>query len=237
MDKSAIEKIVSLGAPNISEQNGFKYTDKSLQVIKGPTVETVSFKTLNGLVDTLKKEIANYNGPVIINVIDHNKINVLSAINCFDRQREYPYTAAAELPQISFDNFMSYEAMMIALKSKYEQTPSLLELVQLLGTITEDNSLKTTDDGFTQSVVVKKGIALKDNKVVNPRVRLTPYRTFLEVEQPESEFLVRLRDGGQVALFEADGGAWKLEARNNVANYLKESLDDLIQEDKVLIVE
>lgn len=124
--------------------------------------------------------------------------------------------------------------MMIALKSKFVPTDELNELVKLLGTITEENRTAISDDGFTQSVNVKQGIALIGNKAVNPIVKLKPFRTFVEVDQPESEFLIRLRQGGEVALFEADGGAWKLEARHNVAENLRELLSDM---ENVLIVE
>jgi hypothetical protein len=46
---------------------------------------------------------------------------------------------------------------------------------------------------------------------------LSPYRTFRELNQPESAFIFRMRGGGegkapQCALFEADGGKWKLDA-------------------------
>lgn len=78
---------------------------------------------------------------------------------------------------------------------------------------------------------------MKEGKGVKPIVKLKPYRTFSEVEQPESEFLVRLSDGGRVALYEADGGAWKLQARRNVADYLKENLADLIESGDVIVVE
>ena len=124
--------------------------------------------------------------------------------------------------------------MMIALKSKFVQTPELLELVKLLGSITEQNSAQVSDDGFSQNVVVRKGIALKDNRTINPIVKLKPYRTFAEIDQPESEFLLRLSDGANVALYEADGGAWKLEARKRIADYLREALSG---QEGILIVE
>ena len=106
--------------------------------------------------------------------------------------------------------------------------------MKLLGSITEQNSAEVSDDGFSQNVVVRKGIALKDNRTINPIVKLKPYRTFAEIDQPESEFLLRLSDGANVALYEADGGAWKLEARKRIADYLREALDG--QED-ILVVE
>ena len=49
--------------------------------------------------------------------------------------------------------------------------------------------------------------------------------------------LLRLKEGGGVALFEADGGAWELEARANIANRLREDLAELIQTGVCIVVE
>lgn len=61
-------------------------------------------------------------------------------------------------------------------------------------------------------------------------VTLKPYRTFTEVEQPESQFVFRMKedkyDGVQCALFEADGGAWKLGAMEYIKEYLERELED-----------
>lgn len=237
MDRTAIEKIVELGAPNYHVENGYTYTDKELNVIEEPRVPTLVFHTLDGLVNALRAEYKNFCGPILIDVTDEENITVFSAISNIDRQREMPYKVRAEVVDIPFDRKLDYETMMITLKSKFVDTPELRDLVQLLGTITEENNAMLSDDGFTQTVVVRKGIALKDNKAVNPIVKLKPYRTFCEVEQPESEFLIRLSEGGYVALYEADGGAWKLQARRNVADYLRTKLANLIESGEVIVVE
>ncbi|MBQ8960880.1 MAG: hypothetical protein IJ071_06650 [Ruminococcus sp.] len=238
MDRSAIEKIVELGAPNMVEEMGYTYSDKPLNVVEEPRVSTLTFHTLGGLIAALKAEHGGFGGPILVDVKDEETVVVYTAFNSSDRKREIPYEARAELIGIPFDRKLDYETMMITLKSKFVQTPELLDLVKLLGTITEENSAMLSDDGFTQTVVVRKGIALKDNKVVDPIVRLRPYRTFNEVsEQPESEFLVRLSEGGYVALYEADGGAWKLKARSLIARYLKNELSDLISSGEVIVVE
>jgi hypothetical protein len=56
-------------------------------------------------------------------------------------------------------------------------------------------------------------------------VELRPYRTFREIEQPASKFVLRVKRGGEgqkpgCALFEADGGFWKLEAIENIRKYI-----------------
>ncbi|MCR5016373.1 MAG: hypothetical protein K6A75_07360 [Ruminococcus sp.] len=237
MDRTAIEKIVELGAPNYHEENGYKYTDKKLNVIEIPRVSELTFHTLDGLIYALKAEYKNFNGPLLIDVNDEESVTVYSAIQSADRKREIPYRVSAELVEIPFDRKLDYETMMITLRSKFVETDELLEVVKLLGTIVEENSMTASDDGFTQNVVVRTGIVAKGNAAVKPIVRLKPYRTFIEVDQPESEFLLRLSEGGRVALYEADGGAWKIKARRNVADYLKDKLSDLIEKGEAIVVE
>ena len=80
---------------------------------------------------------------------------------------------------------------------------------------------------------IKTGIASKGEAVVPNPVRLRPFRTFVEVEQPESAFVFRMRqdsdDGVECAVFEADGGAWKNAAMENIKKYLQLELSDLPQ--------
>lgn len=232
MIKAAIEKILSLSAPNIIENEGRKYSDKNLSLISPPHAASLSFRTLKGLADVIKNEIEDF-GPLTI-IVGEKDVSVCTDISTFDMKRDFPYIAEADVPAMEFGRYMPYESMMIALKSKFLPTDELNELVKLLGTITEENRTAISDDGFTQTVNVKQGIALVGNKAVNPIVKLKPFRTFIEVEQPESEFLVRLRSGGEVALFEADGGAWKLEARHNTAEFLRKELCEISD---VIIVE
>ena len=71
---------------------------------------------------------------------------------------------------------------------------------------------------------------------VRPYVNMQPFRTFLEVEQPESVFLLRLDGNGNVGLFEADGGVWKLEATRNISAYFEQKLADLIGYGRVVVL-
>lgn len=237
MDSTAIEKIVELSQPNIIESdNGFEYSDKPLYPIKEPKVKGICLSTLDSVIDLVRTENNFFYSPIIIHVEGYKTITVYSGLGNSDRERNIPYSVSADVPQQIFGSRLSYEEMMIALKSKFVDTPELCELVQLLGTITEENNMQIADDGFTQSVTVRKGIAVKGNKAINPIVELKPYRTFLEVDQPKSNFLIRLFEGGTAALFEADGGAWKLDARKNIVSYLKNSLGDMIENGSVIVV-
>lgn len=78
-----------------------------------------------------------------------------------------------------------------------------------------------------------------DAVIPNP-VRLIPYRTFLEVEQPESEFVFRITEGRGGApafkLVSADGGRWEAVAVDNVKSYLMDALDDIPNREQITII-
>ena len=75
---------------------------------------------------------------------------------------------------------------------------------------------------------IKRGLANVEDIIVPNPVKLQPFRTFHEVEQPEIEFVFRMKNGSSgvsCALFEADGGAWKFNAVHSIAEYLKKELE------------
>ena len=87
-----------------------------------------------------------------------------------------------------------------------------------------EKGAEVQDNGISQMATVRDGVAsLAQAKTPNP-VTLRPYRTFNEVEQPASQFVFRINKLANLALFEADGGKWKLEAVESIANYLKNEL-------------
>ena len=55
----------------------------------------------------------------------------------------------------------------------------------------------------------------------------------MEVDQPVSKFVFRLKqdkyDGIQCALFEADGGAWEIDAMDSIRHYLEAKLSDITE--------
>ena len=94
--------------------------------------------------------------------------------------------------------------------------------------------LRYNDNGIATSVVTKTGVALQTNESIRPIVSLRPYRTFQEVEQPASQFLIRINERG-ILFTEADGGMWKLKARETVKAYFEERLSDEISNGSVVV--
>ena len=107
-------------------------------------------------------------------------------------------------------------------------------ILAFIASIKEVSDRTSADDGISQAVTAKTGVALvAEVKVPNP-VTLRPYRTFLEVDQPAISCVFRLRQGPMLSLHEADGGLWRLEAIQSIKTYLEKAMEGLGQDIPVI---
>ena len=116
------------------------------------------------------------------------------------------------------------------MRSMFVQNDDLTDLLMLLQKISNINSVETEDDGITQKVTASSGARLSTVFNAAPIRNLAPFRTFREINQPSSDFLFRIKNGDRFALYEADGGAWKLEAKQRITNYFRSVLSDEIED-------
>ena len=250
MLKAAIEKIVELASPSVIQVNGKTFSNERFTEVKEQLYypECLILNSLDGIVKMIQKEakekrLSDINVPtddntveqrLYVRVSEYNRVDVFTS---YDTQgvRTYLYRSNADVPGFR-EGFRDRETMLIQLRSLFLQTPDVDYLLDLLSKMSDEEKVTSQDNGVTQVVEARKGVALKEQVEVRPRVKLTPFRTFLEVDQPESEFLLRVGDGGQVGLFEADGGVWKLVAKRSIAAYLEGRLKDLVEAGRVVIM-
>lgn len=232
MIKEAIEYIVGLSKPEIEEIGTEVYSDKKLYRISyTPYAEPIKLTTLSSLVEYIKGYIDALPSEMIIHVESPTRVKMYSALDA-DRQREYIAEVNALVPEFAFGKFMNHENFLIAMQSKFISDPKTDKalLLKFAGTVESGTVAQYGDDGVSQKATVKTGIASKGEALVPSPVRLKPYRTFIEVDQPVSEFVFRMKEdkyeGVQCAIFEADGGAWRNAAMDAVKKYLKSKLID-----------
>lgn len=238
MLKEAIEKIVSLAEGQTYQINGETYSDRPLHHIPEYTYtpQQVDVYSLDAVVNIIHAEIDKNLTPLFVNIESYKSVEVFTTFNNTNCKRDVLYSAKSSVPEPRM-GWNDYESAMISLRSQYVQDEEIAYVLQLLSKITDENSVSSTDNGVTQTVEARAGISLAQKMVVRPRVTLRPYRTFLEVEQPAGEFLLRLREGGQIGLFEADGGMWKLAAKKNIQGYLLSHIhQELVESGQVVIL-
>lgn len=234
MIKEALEYLVKLGNLEVCYENGQVLSNQKLHVIESPLAESLEVRSLSGLVDYLKSRFDIFE-TVIVHVKSPTEVVVFDSLND-DMNRNYYIKANAMIPDFPFGRWLDSENFIIKLQSCFVKNNDRDIMLKVVGNIKEENVNTFGDDGVSQSVVAKTGVATVSDVVVPNPVNLKPYRTFVEVEQPESEFIFRMQNGPQCALFEADGGAWKLEAMRNIKNYLAEALKEEIELKNITII-
>lgn len=234
MIKEAIQYIVSLGNVDLYNENGQTFSTQPLHLIKEPTAASIQVRNLSGVVDYLKSNF-DTTEQKMVHIVSPTEVVAFSTLNGDQKRDEY-IRATADLPSFSFDRFYDTEAFNIKLQSCFVKNGDRDIMLQVVGNIKEENVNTFGDDGISQSVTAKVGVAtVAQVQVPNPVV-LAPYRTFVEVAQPESEFIFRMQKGPTCGLFEADGGAWRNSAMNNIKDYLQTALEEEIQSEKVFII-
>ena len=237
MLKSFVDRIVALAAPTTVEVDGSVYSNQELTFIqdKKPMPRCIDLTGLDSVCKMVRNEAEHVGLQIFIQVKDYKNVSVFTALDG-DEDRLYLYKCVADTPAVTTDRFMPYEKAVIELRSLYIPNEGSKYLLNLLSSISNESKVTSSDNGVTQQVEARSGIALNSMVKVEPRVALQPFRTFIEVEQPESEFLLRINDRGEIGLFPADGGVWKLEATRYIAGYFEANLKDLVEAGTVVVI-
>lgn len=242
MLKSLFEYVVGLSKANMVNIDGTVFTDKPLHLPEMPAIETLHTDNLSSIVNFIKHawdaDLHDMDDTVqkIIHVEDAGKVNLYSSVcnECMDRQKFM--TAEWAGNKFPFGLFMDAEKFNILLQTCFMETDDLKVIQQVVGNLRDEAVQNYGDDGVSQSVTIRTGIATVGQVRVPSPAKLRPYRTFLEVEQPASLFILRMREGGQCALFEADGGLWRETARQNIRDYFEFELAEMVEAQKVVIL-
>ena len=226
-NRDALEYLVNLGEKKeaIIELDQGTFSRVSLNRVTEPVASKLTVSTLTGLVDYIKTNVDHLEGKLLIQVKSPEEVALYSPLNA-DREREKYVSAEAILPNnVVYERFLDTERFNIMLQSAFVNNKDKEILLKYTGLI-QDDAVKTIgDDGVSQQVTVKTGEASVGQAVVPNPVTLAPFRTFPEVEQPESKFIFRMKEGPSAALFEADGGAWRNKAILNIKAYLEKELE------------
>jgi len=225
--EAAIDRILGLAPPVITQIGNRSYSNQALHLIKEPEPAPLTIHTLTGVVNYVKGLSSDHAEGAFLQVLSHQEVRLLSTL-CLETAQRACFLVAKppESRGYPFGNWLDLETFIIELQAKFVSDDTSRDLLQMISSIKDEFVKTSTDDGFSQTVTAKAGIALVDTvKVPNP-VTLRPYRTFMEVDQPPSTFVLRLRKGIEISLHEADGGQWRLKAIQAIREYLETAMGD-----------
>lgn len=233
MIQEALKYLIKLGreANPIVEVDGKSYSIETLYPVKEVGPAAMEFNFLDSLI-TYLKDGTDYlcKDNLIIEIKSPTGLALHTEIIGKFNERLTPVLCTALVDPFPWGRFIDPDNFIIMSQSRFVDTEDLVKIRAIVGNVRSDEVIQFSDDGISQQVTAKSGIARVENVIIPPRVKLAPYRTFIEIEQPESEFVFRAKkaDGlPHFALFEADGGAWRIEAMNRIKTYLENNLKDI----------
>lgn len=202
-----------------------------------PAAKALQVSTLGALRDYLKANRDKLDlSTLMVHVETPNRVTVGSALREPARDRELYITATAQDMTDGFvGKFQSTDEFNIGLMVRFlppvgpnDVTNQRDALIAMVSSVRTEQSTDAIDDGITQRLEARAGVALKSHQQLPNPVTLAPFRTFRDILQPSSPFVLRAQaDAGEMpelCLFEADGGAWKLIAIQRVHDWLKTEL-------------
>ena len=243
MLKEFIEHIQKTAQPIIRETADAVYAITASGEAKKVTAlpcppDTITLTSLDALVKMVQTEaaIVEPNRPLFVTIPDHLTVQCFSRFDVTDNNHRQTYyiAKATDVPGWESKVQLPFEEAQIALRTRFQDTPDTQYAMRLLTEISTGARITFNDNGVATTVVTKKGIDLQANEAIRPIITLKPYRTFQEVEQPDSMFLIRISERG-ISFIEADGGMWKLRAREIVKKHLEERLAGEIEQDLVVV--
>lgn len=243
MIKEAIEKLESMVQPVLTQVGGatFMVTAKGTvhEIDNGDHhPDTIVLNSLEALVQLVKTEATNIEDLLYIDIPSFSRVTCFGRFQSYEDRhfRQTYYEAiATDVPKWESKLSLGFEEAMITLRTRFLKTADADYTLRLLSEVTTGGKVTYNDNGVATSVVTQKGIALQGNETIRPIVSLCPYRTFQEVAQPASDFLIRINERG-INFIEADGGMWKLQARKNIQSFLQGELEGEIKAGKVIVV-
>jgi len=221
LTKETINRIIELAPVTVIEIDGRKYSDKNISPVLPPRVDTIKLHSLDGLI--MFHQTSNIENVQII-VESPTSVKLLGGIEepwklraCYVSTECYPF-------DFTFGKFYQQEEFVIKLMTQFSGIGQREETMKLVGNVSLEHGTKLQDDGFTQTVAVKKGARFDTETVLNPT--LAPLRTFFEIEPSLSRFVLRHKEGS-FALFDSEGEKWKYVAIEAIVGYFKNKLPEL----------
>jgi len=238
MDKTAVEAMEAIVARSVKIEVGGKTFardghGKFERVLFEPCAETIKIHTLTGFVDLVRANVDKLDLKAHLVVVKSpTEVILCSALFGEGRNRdEIAHIEVDEnLKNYRFGQYQSVEEFIISLQSLFEESLDRERLIKYVSRVHGGTGFTLADDGITQIAEVSQGVsgALTEKETAPKIVNLKPFRTFRDIDQPISSFLLRLKliDEKTVGacLYEADGGRWRNAAVKGIQEFLEKNL-------------
>ena len=195
-----------------------------------PECGTLTFSSLTGLVDYINNDPdkgAMIGDGAFVHVKDSSTAQYVSPLVGPWLFRHYIAQATAADPDFR-ERRLPLAEMILTIRRHFAGTPERDVLIDVLSKIVSDEKTQQfTDDGVSQQVTVKSGVASLMRMDMPGDVSLIPLGGFAEVMQPPVDYILRLQKGREepmVILAPVLSPTYALEYMESVRTWLIESI-------------
>lgn len=226
MLKGFLEKIEEMAlASTWIEHEGRQFTGCELTPIRDAEPEPLGLHTLAGIVEYAGDDPAEDGW--FVHVPDYKSARLVGPLHGPEKQRDCLAAAEAYEVRHRFGAWMPLDEFVIYIQSGFVQDETTAAILKVVGNVVQGAEAEYADDGVTQRVTARAGVTRREIVDLPNPVTLRPFRTFPDIEQPESLFVLRIKQGKEgeqpsCALFEADGGGWRNQAVERIKAYFTE---------------
>lgn len=206
------------------------YVDRQMFDVYGREVmpDPLEFTTLDGFAAYLLAE----GEPAFVHVVSPVRVVAVSPLRGTDKSQRRSLARAdcrtAVLDGFSFNEYADLGSLAIALQTCFAPTGEVAPLRKFCASVRGTQEIGVDDDGLSQSVQAKSGVAAVMPTAVSNPWMLAPWRTFAEVTQPLSPFVLRFNkeegERPEAALFQVGDARWQVEAVKSIAVHLRGTL-------------
>lgn len=226
----------------IDERAYWTMPGKSPLPIIPPAPDSVTFSSLTGLAEYIEQDPDGIFDPLVvgpgasvtdspfIHIADESgwiEVHCLSILKRPWLVRHHFARAIAKVPDCH-PKLLGLSEMILTLRTHFASSRELNELLEVLcGIVVEDKTKQFTDDGLSQVVNVKSGVASIKHMPVPGFVQLIPLGGFAEVDMPKTDYILRLKKGHeepQVTLAPVLSPDYALEYMSSVQRWLIENI-------------
>lgn len=191
-----------------------------------PLPDTLTVHTLSGVAifcNSFPKDHVAF-----IHVDSAKDVYVIGELDEQSRKRPcYLHATLFQAKQFRFNQSFKQEEFIIGIQTGFVDNANRQKFLQIAGNVETEGSTRQSDDGVSQRITIRQGTSLEAEAEFKNPVWLAPFRTFPEIDQPESPFIFRVTGDGLLALHETLETEWQLKAIRAIHDYLAEKVKDV----------
>jgi hypothetical protein len=121
------------------------------------------------------------------------------------------FSAQAKTKEFPYGRPLSMEDFVLNIQVCFAESEDKTELLSAVSRVVQNSQVVQEDDGITQTLEIKSGVSLKENKRISPVRNLEAYRSFPGFASPTAPFLFRAHKdekGVKFSLTDMAGDNW-----------------------------